>query len=284
MGEFSGLTEVDFEIALTAFIASTVTAFPASELQEYSVVKILAISLLILTLIRRLAIINNLQKTSFLLEGTTHLLNAFTYISILYLYLKFSIWLSASEHFPLTVSKTFLVVVPLFTLLILTAQVLILRDALAGSEELLLSTSDEHRGTVFGGLLTAFAVYLGKKRQKIHGVTRQTKLGEFYERDVSDMDPDEVSRWLKSSLSAFTSLSLACLTLLAVAILGSVLFRISWGIGLLLWTDVILVAGLVDLWYSLYGVISVNERNKALYFLTILFTYLFVGKMLFEGW
>ena len=83
MREVRGLTEVDFEIALTALVASLVTTFPTGRISEYPIVKVFAVSLLVLTLVRRLAIINNISTDNLLLEFTTHLLDFFTYTSIL---------------------------------------------------------------------------------------------------------------------------------------------------------------------------------------------------------
>ena len=156
-----------------------------------------------------------------------------------------------------------------------------MKDTLRGSEKLFTTTSSKHQGTVFGGLLATVALFVGNRRQLVHRETRQSSLGEYYEQDMTEMSTEEVYQLGMSALYALIGVLIPVVLLFALFVLGSELLKISWILGLILLIDVLSVIGLVDLWYSLYGVISAGKRNGFLHFAIIVLTYVFAGKMVF---
>lgn len=281
MAEVSGLTEVDFEIALTAFVASAVASFPTGAVSEYPLVKVVAGSLLVLTLFRGLAVINRLREDTYVPEFTTHLLHLFTYVSVLYLYYNLSIRLSENNVVALSAQTWFLIITPIVSLGVLLGQEVGLRDALRGSEDLFTTKSDEHRGSVFGGALRTFALFIGTRRGEFHNESRQSNLGEFYEREVDDISPEEAFQWTKSTLYFMLAVVVVFGSVLLLGTVGILIFDIHWVIAFALLVSVFLVSGSVDIWYSLYGVLGVGDRNGFLHLVVLTLTYLFVGQMLF---
>lgn len=283
MDTVSGLNEVDFEIALTALLATTVASFPVGTITEYHIVKVLAVGLLVLTLIRRLALINQIEQDSRLLEVTTQLLDLFTYISVMYLFYNFSVRFASIEQIPVAASTIFTLVAPSFAMGFLLVQEVVLKDALEGSVELFTAKSDARRGTVFGAFLSVLAVFVGNRRHRFHKDTRQTNLVEFVDQDASKRTDEQVAQMRVSVLNFLLGAVLLPLLFLSVLVAtGSWLLGISMVTALLLLFVLFTVAGLVDIWYSIYGVLGAGDRNGYLHAIVLTVTYFFVGHMVYS--
>ncbi|AHG00741.1 hypothetical protein HALLA_05870 [Halostagnicola larsenii XH-48] len=276
MERASVLTKVDFEIALTALVATTVAAFPTGEVPEYSVIRVFAVGLLALTLIRRLAVMNALKKDGYVLEITTQLLDLFTYISVLYLLFNISLRIAESPLGFLSPQTLFLIITPVCALGLLLVQQVALNDALRGSEKLFATKSEEHHGEFLGLVLMEVAVFVGKRRQLLHNESRQSRLVEYYPDFIMKDDDSPLQKGIFYAISGTVLLSFILLLGAGSIILDIPLFG---AVALLIST--MLVIGLVDLWYSLYGVIGAGDRNGNLHFVITATTYLFIGNMIF---
>lgn len=70
-------------------------------------------------------------------------------------------------------------------------------------------------------------------------------------------------------------------SLFALFSVGTLMFDIPVFTALVLLISTILIVGLIDIWYSLYGVIGAGDRNGNLHFVVVAVTYLFIGNVVF---
>ena len=277
MGDATGrLDAIDTEIALTALLASAVASYPRPGLALYPLFKLIAVSLLVITLVRRLAMVNGLTSDHRLLHVTTHLLDIATDISVLYLsyvgleafvgLIRPAATLGLLEYSVGTIAGVYV----FYGLL-----ELIFRTELAEGERIFAAAADKHRGEVLGVVLRQFAGFVSQSRQ----TTVQTTLGQYYDRDPESVTAEEYIAVGRGFIRLGLVLAAVIIGYSGLAAVGAWL----WGSGLttaLLVLTILLISALVRLWYSNYGLIPVEERNGFVTFAGEVVVFLLTGHSL----
>lgn len=278
MNNDNGLNKVDSEIALTALLSAAVMGYPAPDLSVYPIVKLAAIGLLLLTLARRTGVMNGLADPDTVIHATTYLMDPATYISFLYLSYKLTQWMMST-----VVSNSepgaaiFGAGTATLVFIIFLISELVFGSALREGERVFSATARQHRGEALGGVLSQISVFVASRRTE--NVTRQAKLGRYYDRTIDDYSQDEQVRMVKSFLVMLLSILIAVIGYGLVAKLGVYVFNVRWVSILLLLLSVILVSAFFRIWYSNYGLIQIEDRNGYITFLGDVAAFLFVGHM-----
>lgn len=284
MDEQNGVEKVDFEIAFTAFLSSSVLTFQVPDVAIYPYLRIAALSLLFLTLVRRAAIAEENKNTGKFLNSSEYLLNFFTNISILYLF--YSISVGISGYNPVLSTNTAFIFIILtifggFTLLLFYE--IILSTAIKEGINIFAKARQNHQGTMLGIFFINIESFVKKGRADIYETeTVQTKLGRYNEVG-QDVSPEQAVTAFKAFTKFFVGAFVLPLGLMALLVLsGTRLFRISWvtSVGVLL--SIVIVNGLVDLLYSNYGLVEIGDRNGYIQFGQYILTYLIMGLILFS--
>jgi hypothetical protein len=155
---------------------------------------------------------------------------------------------------------------------------LLFRAPLREGERVFSATSRQHRGEVFGAVLSQIAAFVGESR-RLEDETRQVKLTRFYDRTVEDYSWDEQVQLSKSFLVMLVSFAIPPLGYGLLAIAGTRIFDVGWVPAVVLLFPVILVSAFFRLWYSNYGVVQIEEKNGYVTFLGEVVTFLVVGQM-----
>jgi hypothetical protein len=270
----SKVTKVDFEIAFTALIATSVITFPSREIPEYSFIKYLALGLLLLTLIRRLAIVNGVNSSSGYMEATTHLLALFTYLTLLYLLYK------ASNHFvkvielPASANLVFFILTPIVSVSILLLEFYILNSGFDTIERTVSKMGSRFSGRVRIGYYK-FAVWLGKIQNRKEDQLRQSKMIEYstdYKKSVG-VNPMYYLLFL-------FALGLILLPLGVLVWSSQLLFGFTMLFSISLLFSVLSIVGLVDLWYLRYGLSDATEQYGPYSLTMTILTYIIFGNII----
>ena len=273
------LNKVDSEIALTALLSAAVAGYPMSTLSVYPVVKLTALGLLVLTLARRTGIVNGLTGDATTIRATTYVMDPATFISFLYLSYLLVGWVSKMTNLGADSSVVmFAIVTSTLVFAVFLCSELLFRAPLREGERVFSATSRQHRGEVFGAVLSQIAAFVGESR-RLEDETRQVKLTRFYDRTVEDYSWDEQVQLSKSFLVMLVSFAIPPLGYGLLAIAGTRIFDVGWVPAVVLLFPVILVSAFFRLWYSNYGVVQIEEKNGYVTFLGEVVTFLVVGQM-----
>jgi hypothetical protein len=247
------------EIAFTASIATIVTAYPSPELPIYTTIKTLSIGLLILSLIRKIVVIEENRKTAVYL---THMIDPLTYISLFYLHyvlIKLTNRL-LTDSLPLEI--VYAMSLPLFVVLVYLAWELLIGSAIGEAVRSLEATSERHRQDIMG----AFFGHVANQLQQTTNNSAQTKQSQLsdYLDSPSDIEdyPTEVIIGV-----GFATLRLGLIILLlftsytSLFFISGVLSDVSASYRAILLVSTILCSGLVRLWDSSYGGVNLEDRN-----------------------
>jgi len=267
---------IDTEIALTALLASAVASYPRPGLTLYPLFKLVAGSLLVITLVRRLAIMNGLTSDHRLIHGTTHLLDVATDISVLYLsYIGLEalaglIWPSATLS---VVEYSAGVIAGVYVLYGFLE--VIFATELAEGERIFTSVANKHRGEVLGVALRQFTRFVSQSRQ----TTVQTTLSQYYDRNQAEVTTKEYIAIGRSFIRFGLTLVVIIIGYSGLTAVGAWLWGSGWTT-LPLVVTVLLISGLVRLWYSNYGLIPVEERNGFVTFAGEVAVFFLIGQWL----
>jgi hypothetical protein len=273
---------VDSEIALTAFLAAGVTAYPISRIRGYPLIQLIAISLLFLTLIRRMAVLQGIQAENSLLKVTTYILDPATYISILYLVIVLNNWIAPANKSGTVSPPVFAITAIVVIFLLFFGWELVFRAALREGERVFSAKADEHGRDLLGVFLLKFSRYIKSERVYNEPITEQRQINDYLDntRKFEDLDDEEKVELGMSMLSTTAGVLLALLAYPALAILHIVFFSTNLVTAFLLLLSVVVTAGFVRLWYSRYGVIKAEDRSGYIVFLNTLITYGFISWIL----
>lgn len=272
---------IDSEIALTALLAASVSAFPLPTMELYPVIKLVAIGLLFITLTRRMAVIQGISPKSRLLRVTTHILDPATYISILYLIYVLirglSNWVGIGEVDPAVFGALGGGVIFLGFL----AWELTYRAGLREGERSFDAVADRHKGEFLGAMLANLAKFVQSERVYGEQITTQKSLGSFRDntRDIEDLTPGERIILTKYLFKTAIAIILPVISYILLMIFSGILFSGSWVARFLLLFAVIVTSGFTRLWYSRYGLLKIEERNGYITFTGTAITYLIVSWM-----
>ena len=279
--DLNQLGAIDSEIALTALFTITVAGYPLASLDIYPYVKLAAVGLLVLTLVRRVGSVNGLTDDDVVIRATTHLINPATYVSFLYLSYALTRWLAVTIGLGSDTGVAwFSAVTTALVFAVFLSSELLFGAALREGERVFSATSRQHRGEVFGAVLSLVATFVARSRHR-EGEPRQVKLARFYDRSIKDYPWDEQVEVAKSFWIILVSF---CIPLLAYSLLvavGGRVFGIGWSAAAVLLVPVILVSAFTRLWYSNYGFVQVEDRNGYGTFLGEGVAFLVVGWMVF---
>lgn len=278
MSDGASLVNIDSEIALTALLSAAVMGNPTPELSLYPVVKMVAVGLLVLTLARRIGIMNGLNEHDLVIRATTYLLDPATYISFLYLsYVLVSLVVNYTRPRSEPSLVVFGIGTALLVFLVFITSELLFGGTLQEGERVFSATAQQHRGEVFGAVLTQISAFVGSR--KTQNATRQTKLGRFYDRTIEDYSWDEQVKIVKSFFVMLLGILISIVGYGLLAAVGTYAFPVGWVPSFLLLLSVMLVSAFFRLWYSNYGIVQIEDRNGYITFLGDVATFLVIGQM-----
>jgi len=251
------ITRIDFEIAFTASLSALVIAFPLSELDSYILIKLLAISLLILTLIRRIVLMSDIESMDSILRKTNYLLEFSTCVSLLYLfyYYVFLLLGNVGTFFYITFSVVTFVAV----ILVLIIHENNLRDLLH-----LVARKFRQKHPVMPDK------YVSKASQKHPG----------YQATLNDWGvfPSEIEE--QNTNSSISRLRILVVFMIAVAFLP-IIYLITFFSEMGLFTSVFFfiavygLKGIIKMYYWVYGLYELGDQSARYDFLNTIMTYAF---------
>lgn len=263
------ISNVDFEIAFTASIAALVIGFPLPELETYVAIKMSAISLLFLTLVRRLALMSGSEYKGKVLRVTTYLMSYSTFVSILYLFYYLSFILSKATN-RVNLETLFLVVTTTFVLSIVVVHELIFRDFLYKSSKLFRKNP---------ALPSRFSSTTSMKypgyQQTLNTTSARDMSKDRSNKQENSAEESEVRTQITLRGLRLVISLVVVVTSVLIIYLASVIFRSGFMISLFLFIVTYLVMGLVNMYYSMYGLVNLRGKNWLYSFLTKTITYLF---------
>lgn len=278
-----GFAAVDSEIALTALLVTGVTAYPIPTISFYPLVKLTAFSLLVLTLMRRMAIFHDLSEDHQLLRVSTYFMDPATYISLLYLiyvFVKFITSISGMTEF----LPSLFAVLTLFILFgLFLAWELAFRGPLREGRRIFHVFARKHNGEFSGIVLRGMANYIDSRQLEDNDWTQQASLADFRKgkQDVADFTPEELMN-IGQSFLVFVISVLLPLVAYFFLIWASGLFSNGWWVArILLLFSTLTVSAFIRLWYSNYGLVKVEGRDGYLTFFGEAVTYLLFSSIVF---
>lgn len=278
MSNEPNLNKADSEIALTALLSAAVMGYPIENFILYPVVKFVAVSLLLLTLARRVGIMNGLTNRNTLIQITTYIMDPATYISFFYLSYVFITWVSdiiglnsdpGAVAFGLGTST--------LVFLVFIGSEILFGAALREGERGFSVTAQQHRGEVIGVFFSQIAGFVSSRSPNKE--TRQTKLSEFYERTIDEYSFDEHLRVGKSFLVMLLSFLIVGLSYVSLVAVGIYVFPVGKVGIILLLLSVVIVSAFFRLWYSNYGLMQIENRNGYLTFVGDSITFFIIAQM-----
>ena len=273
------LNKVDSEIALTALLSAAVTGYPTPTLSVYPVVKLTALGLLVMTLARRTGIVNGLTRDATVIRATTYVMDPATYISFLYLSYLLVRWMSKTANLGADPSVVmFAIVTSALVFVVFIVSELLFRAPLREGERVFSATSRQHRGEVFGAVLSQIAAFVDESR-RMEDESRQVKLTRFYDRTVEDYSWEKQVQLAKSLLVMLVGFAIPLLGYGLLSAVGTRIFDIGWVSAVTLLFSVILVSAFFRIWYSNYGLVQVEDKNGYVTFLGEVVTFLIVGQI-----
>lgn len=235
------INKADSEIALTALLSAAVMGYPMPNLSLYPALRLVAIGLLLLTLVRRIGIVNGLTDDDVVIRATTYLMDPATYIAFLYLSYVYARWVMNTANLgsePSVTSYGAGTAVLIFVVF-LTSE-LLFGSALREGERVFSATARQHRGEIFGAVLSQIGAFVGSRRPT--NTTRQAKLGRFHDRTIKDYSWNEQVQVVKSFFIMLLSLLISIVGYGLLAAVGTYVFAVGWPAVLLLLLSVMLVS------------------------------------------
>jgi len=278
MSNEPNLNKADSEIALTALLSAAVMGYPIPDFTLYPAVKFVAVSLLLLTLVRRIGIMNGLTSHNTMIQTTTYLMDPATYISFFYLSYVFIAWLSGIIGLDSNPSAAALGVgTSILVFFVFIGSEILFGSALSEGERGFSATAQQHRGEVIGAFFSQIAIFVGSRspNKKI----RQTKLSEFYERTVDEYSFDEHVQIGKSFLIMLLSFSIVALSYASLLAVGIYVFPAGGVAIILLLISVVFVSAFFRLWYSNYGLMQIENKNGYITFVGESITFFVITQM-----
>lgn len=270
------LDAIDTEIASTALLAAAVSGYPRPALTIYPVVKYIATSLLVITLARRVAIVNGAANSHRIVRASTHLLDVATNIAVLYIsyvgleallrILRPSVTLGVLGYSAGTIVGVYI----LYILLELT-----FASELAEGKRIFASSAEKHRGEALGVVLRQISGFVSQPRQS----TVQTTLSRYYDHDPANLTTEEYVAAGRSFISLGLILATIIIGYSGLTAVGAWFWGSGW-MTLPIVTTVLLISALVRLWYSNYGLIPVEDRNGFVTFAGEVVAFFIIGSVL----
>lgn len=277
------ITGIDSEIALTALFATLVASYPDTTFNLYPVFKAAAISLLLLTLMRRMLVMQDVSSQHALLRITTHIMDPVTYLSILYLIFRALRTVLATFGYQ-EIPPLLFVSVGTFSVFIgFIGWELSMGSALQEAERVFGATADKHQGELIAEVFSSIAAYAHPDRVYGKQVTSQSKLGTFtnQDREFEDLSPDQQHMAMRNFLVTLVALTLPIIGYISLVPISGYLFQSWWLSRSLLLLLVMLTSAAVRLWYSNYGLVNVEQRNGVVTFFGDAAVYLIFSSILF---
>lgn len=251
---------VDFEIAFAALLA-TLSVYLSVEMFDYEwIVEGAAIGLLILTLIRRVGIMNKLANTHPVFSITTHIMSGISYVVAFYLLF----WVAelVGGLIPISVYWIFILFTPFIVLSLVILQEIAVGGFMREAEDAFRSVSVRHGGSHSGDVFEYFSDTARQSRTDSNSSLKQTRLTDFRSsKPLEEATPEELRVELVDRV--ITTIGL----LLPFFIYGSL------GMALAFWTDssivisilfivcYLAITGLIDVWFSGYGLVPLGETD-----------------------
>lgn len=246
---------VDFEIAFSAFVATTVLSFPRPT-TSYTIIKLLAISLLGLTLVRRIGVTNSFTNSDSIADLTTPAILVISYLCFLYIFEIFakSIAGMLPGHFDHVFLMGFLV--PVSYLLLFFIQEIMFQDLFIYGALISINNYAETDNPIFQEGFRKMAVQALNASFAKDAIPAELRwihhLGE----------PESLSPTIWDKFGFWSGM-----------ILVSVFFVGLWTITAILFGDVfvtiaVLIAAyfvsvMVNFWYSRYGLTPIRSERPA---------------------
>lgn len=271
---------IDSEIALTALLAAGVTGFPTPSLSLYPYIKLVAIGLLALTLVKRMGVLNGLTREDTSLLVLTHVMDPATHIAAFYLcYIaaKSGQRLVPFDASPITFPLAFSVAVIVLVFAILLAFELVFSGLLREGERIFAASAEQHRGEAFGELLRNISNQIAQSDGTDSTWQSELTNSRHYDHSFGDLSEEQVWYAVRSFAIMIASIFFVLLVHVVLLLVGAWAFEISWWLSSILLFSVLVVSAYSRMWYSNYGLIPAEERNGYATFAGDAVTYAFVG-------
>lgn len=250
---------VDFEIAFSALLA-TLTIYINTELFSYKqIVESIAIVLIVLTLVRRVGLMNGLNSDHPMFLTSTHLMSGISYIVVFYLLYWTSEKISAL--LPYEIISVFVLLPFPLVLAVVILQEVVIGGFMRATEEVFDATSIENKGTLGGEIWRKFSDIARESRTDAADEYQARLAGYQNSKDFEDITKEKQKAVLGHILGSIVGL---LLPFLVYGFLGVVLaYFLNISVWLSLWIvfcfHIITVP--VDIWFSGYGLIQLNETG-----------------------
>lgn len=264
------LTGVDTEIVFVTLLVFLLIETPVPDNIPSPLITVLAGGLLVLMLSRRMAVQQGIHAHSKVMQASTHLLDACTYVALLFLIYVAVEGIVEFIGREVSLAAIYAISAPIIVVGLFLVSELIHRYALEEGSRIFEKRARKHRGSFLGVVLSKISTYVSQRTPHIEPTTRQAKLFEYATnaQDLGDGDPEQVLKSVRSFCIFVFAVFLWIVSAVLLITITRFVFEASWLILGLLFLTTTLVSGGVRLWYSRFGAVSIDGRNSYVSFLT----------------
>jgi hypothetical protein len=251
---------VDFEIAFASLLA-TLSAYLSVDAFAYEwVVEGAAISLLILTLLRRVGLMNRLENNHPVFFITTYVMTGISYVVAFYLIF----WIAELIEglIPIAVLWIFIVSTPAIVLGLVIAHEIAVGGFMSEAEDAFRSVSIEHRGSRSGVVFEHFSDTARQSRTDRNSSLKQTRLTDYKNsKPLEEATPEELRAVLMHRLGTTIGLLVPFFVYAVLGVALAFWTGSSMLISILLVVCYLAITGLIDVWFSGYGLVQLGETD-----------------------
>lgn len=263
----NSIDSIDFEIAFSALLATTVTKLTTPYLQYSDIVEWMAIGLLLLTLIRRVGIVNQLDKKEPLFLYTNHLMKSISLVCLVYILFSISNLVYVNTGIGNGLIIFWIITIPIAIVIPVFQELTLGGGYMSEAQDAFSRAAEENQGTL-GGKVWDFFESISKPTENIKSdVGKQAAIDDFDSKENTSKNVKIDKELLLSAIAhIFGTVLGLLLPIILYGIVATVMSRILVvSIYEALWTAlcVLFLTGLTDIWFSKYGLIKVNETGWA---------------------
>lgn len=255
----------DFEIAFAALLATAISQSETPYIQYPNLVEWMAISLLFLTLIRRIGVVNQLDKEKFLFIYSNYLMKLVSLVCLVYIIFSLSYLIHSYFGIWNSMSIFWIIAIPIAVMAPVFQEIFLGGGYMIEAQRAFSEAAEANKGT-FGGKIWSQLGLISKPAEEMkENSGTQLEIDDFYCKENTSQRGEIPTKLLRRTalhiVATIVGLLLPFVLYGLVALAVSIHLEISIYVGL--WTGlcVLSLTGLTDIWFSRYGLIKVNQTN-----------------------
>jgi len=258
------VSQVDFEISLCALLSVLVLNYSIHS-GLYIYIEIFGLGILAVTLIRRMALINEVPSDSrFFLLSTYSLLFLMITLSM-YVFFVISVYISGSIIvLGIGFKEIFWVFTPAVTLLIATTQQLTIGGFLEEGSNIFDKNYEKQKSPLIRSFSKKMSIFSADASGSHEHIQTRTSRYVNNEIDVDDLSEEEFEQLLEvgyNVLGEVVGILAAVLLYLVLIFSASLYYQVTFLDAFFTFISMFIVYGLLNIWLSRYGLLNLNQVN-----------------------